>query len=269
MILPRLLMTAVVAAAAVVAACTPDRKSAAADDKLVVAATAVPHAEILEHIRPALKAQGVDLEIRVFNDYVQPNMVVDQGQADANYFQTGPYLEDFNRNRGTKLKIVTGVHVEPFGAYSRRWKAIAEVPQGATVAIPNDPSTTGRALQLLHTTGLITLKDPTNALSTLKDIAANPKGVTFRELEAPALPRVLDQVDLALINTNYALDAKLNPSKDALAIESKDSPYVNFLVAREDRANDPDILKLAAALRTPEVKAFIEQKYQGAVVPAF
>lgn len=270
MILPRLLMTAVVAAAAMVAACTPDRKGSGAEGgKLVVAATAVPHAEILEHIKPALKAQGVDLEIRVFNDYVQPNMVVDQGQADANYFQTGPYLEDFNRNRGTKLKIVTGVHVEPFGAYSRRWKAIADVPQGATIAIPNDPSTTGRALQLLHSTGLITLKDPTNALATLKDISANPKKVTFRELEAPALPRVLDQVDLALINTNYALDAKLNPSKDALAIESKDSPYVNFLVAREDRAGDPDILKLAAALRTPEVKAFIEQTYQGAVVPAF
>lgn len=272
MIVRRLLMMAVVAAAATVAACTQGAEKtdgAAGSGKLVVAATAVPHAEILEHIKPALAQQGVDLEVRVFNDYVQPNLVVDQGQADANYFQTGPYLEDFNKNRGTHLKIVTGVHVEPFGAYSRRWKSIAEIPAGGTVALPNDPSTTGRALLLLQTTGLITLKDPKNELATVKDIASNPKNLTFRELEAPALPRVLDQVDLALINTNYALDAKLNPSRDALAIESKDSPYVNFLVAREDNANDPRIQKLAAALRTPEVKAFIEQKYQGAVVPAF
>lgn len=269
MIVRRLMMLAVLAAAAGVAACTPRAEQEGASDTLTVAATAVPHAEILEHVRPALAEQGVELEIRVFNDYVQPNLVVDQGQADANYFQTGPYLEDFNRNRGTRLKIVTGVHVEPFGAYSRRWKSIGEIPAGGTVALPNDPSTTGRALLLLQSAGVITLKDPTNALATVKDIASNPKNLTFRELEAPALPRVLDQVDLALINTNYALDAGLNPSQDALAIESKDSPYVNFLVAREDRADDPRIQKLAAALRSPEVKAFIEQKYQGAVVPAF
>ena len=249
-------------------ACAPGGK-AADPNRLVVAATAVPHAEILEFVKPRLAEDGVNLEIRVFNDYVQPNLVVDQRLADAYYFQTGPYLEDFNRTRGTKLQIVAGVHVEPFGAYSRRWKSIAETPQGAVVAIPNDPSTIGRALILLHRSGLITLRNPANAMSTLKDITANPKNVTFRELEAPQLPRVLDQVDLALINTNYALDANLNPTRDALAIESKDSPYVNFLVARQDNANDPRILKLAAALRSPEVRAFIEEKYKGAVVPAF
>jgi len=256
------------AALATLAACAPAKRADEADT-LVIAATAVPHAEILEFVKPRLAAEGVELEIRVFNDYVQPNLVVDQRQADANYFQTGPYLMDFNRTRGTKLQIVAGVHVEPFGAYSRRWKSIADIPQGATVALPNDPSTIGRALLLLHSAGLITVKDPTNALSTLKDITANPKNLKFRELEAPALPRVLDQVDLALINTNYALDAKLNPTRDALAIESKDSPYVNFLVAREDNAADPRILKLAAALRSPEVRRFIEEKYKGAVIPAF
>jgi D-methionine transport system substrate-binding protein len=255
--------------AALAAACAPKKRASGAGDPLIVAATAVPHAEILEFIKPTLAAQGVQIEIRVFNDYVQPNLVVDQGQADVNYFQTGPYLEDFNKTRGTHLKIVTGVHVEPFGAYSRRWKSIAEVPEGATVAIPNDPSTVARALLLLHKSGLITLKDPSKALNTQKDIIADPRHVKFRELEAPALPRVLDQVDLALINTNYALDAGLNPTRDALAIEGADSPYVNFLVAREDNADDPRILKLAAALRSPAVKAFIAQKYKGAVLAAF
>ena len=259
----------VAAFAGLAAACAPKERPSGAGDPLVVAATAVPHAEILEFIKPRLEADGVKIEIRVFNDYVQPNLVVDQGQADVNYFQTGPYLDDFNRTRGTRLKIVTGVHVEPFGAYSRRWKSIAEVPQGAVVAIPNDPSTVARALLLLHKAGLITLRDPGKALNTQKDIVANPRNLTFRELEAPALPRVLDQVDLALINTNYALDAKLDPTRDALAIEGSDSPYVNFLVAREDRVGDPRIVKLAAALRSPELKAFIQEKYKGAVLPAF
>ncbi|NEX91713.1 MetQ/NlpA family ABC transporter substrate-binding protein [Caulobacter sp. 17J65-9] len=255
------------AAAVVLAACGRGEKPAG--DTLVVAATAVPHAEILEIVKPKLAAEGINLQVRVFNDYVQPNLLVDQGQADANYFQTKPYLDEFNKERGTHLVPVAGVHVEPFGAYSRRYKAIADLPKGALVAIPNEPSNGGRALLLLHKAGLIQLKDPTNALSTLKDIVANPKQVKFRELEAATLPRVLDQVDLALINTNYALDAGLNPSKDALAIESADSPYVNFLVARADRVNDPKIQKLAAALRSPEVKTFIEGKYQGAVLPAF
>lgn len=255
------------AAAVTLTACGRGEKPAG--DTLVVAATAVPHAEILDVVKPKLAAEGVTLEVRVFNDYVQPNLLVDQGQADANYFQTKPYLDEFNASRGTKLVTVAGVHVEPFGAYSRKHQSIGQLPAGATVAIPNEPSNGGRALLLLHQAGLIQLKDPANPLSTLKDVAANPKKVQFRELEAATLPRVLDQVDLALINTNYALDAGLNPTKDALAIESAESPYVNFLVARTDRAADPRIQKLAAALRSPEVKTFIEGKYQGAVLPAF
>ncbi len=240
-----------------------------ASQKLVVAATAVPHAEILDVVKPMLKEQGVDLDVRVFNDYVQPNDQLVQKQVDVNYFQTEPYLDAYNRDRGTELVTVTGVHIEPFGAYSRKVKSLDELRDGADVVIPNDPSNNSRALILLHHAGVIQLKDPTNALSTQRDITANPKHLKFRELDSAMLPRVLDQVDLALINTNYALDAGLKPTEDALAIESKDSPYVNFLVARADNKDDARVQKLAQALTSPQVKEFIEQKYKGAVLPAF
>ena len=242
---------------------------AAASQKLVVAATAVPHAEILKQVKPLLAKEGVDLEIKVFSDYVQPNTQVSEKAVDLNYFQTKPYLDEFNRQRGTQLTIVTGVHIEPFGAYSRKLKNIAELPDGATVTLPNDPSNNSRALLLLARNGIITLKDPNDELATQKDITANPKHLKFRELEAAMLPRTLDEVDLALINTNYALAAGLNPTKDALLIEGKDSPYVNYLVGRPDNKDDPRVQKLAKALNSPEIKAFIEQKYQGAVLPAF
>lgn len=240
-----------------------------AGQKLVVAATPVPHAEILELIKPTLAKEGVDLEIKVFTDYVQPNVQVDQKRLDANYFQTLPYLKSFNEGKGTHLETVIGVHVEPFGGYSKKVKSLAELKDGATIAIPNEGSNSGRALILLQQAGLIELKDPKNALATPKDIAKNPHNFKFKELESALLPRVLDQVDLDMINTNYALEAGLNPAKDALVIEGSDSPYVNFLVARPDNKDSDAIQKLAKALTSPEVKAFIEQKYKGAVLPAF
>ncbi|MFL1502720.1 MetQ/NlpA family ABC transporter substrate-binding protein [Pseudomonas sp. O64] len=242
---------------------------AQANEKLVVAATPIPHAEILELVKPTLAKEGVDLEIKVFTDYVQPNTQVAEKRLDANYFQTLPYLETFNKGKGTNLVTVIGVHVEPIGGYSKKIKNISELKDGATVAIPNEGSNNGRALLLLQKNGLITLKDPTNPLSTTKDIASNPKNLKFKELESALLPRVLDQVDLDVINTNYALEAGLNPAKDALIIEDAKSPYVNFLVARPDNKNSDAIQKLAKALTSPEVKAFIEKKYSGAVVPAF
>ena len=242
---------------------------AQAGEKLVVAATPVPHAEILELIKPTLAKEGVDLEIKVFTDYVQPNVQVAEKHLDANYFQTLPYLESFNKGKGTNLVTVIGVHVEPFGGYSKKIKNLSELKDGATIAIPNEGSNSGRALILLQMAGLIELKDPTNAVSTPKDIAKNPHNFKFKELESALLPRVLDQVDLDMINTNYALEAGLNPATDALVIEGSDSPYVNFLVARPDNKNSDAIQKLAKALTSPEVKAFIEQKYKGAVVPAF
>ncbi len=243
--------------------------SAFATEKLVVAATPIPHAEILELIKPTLAKEGVDLEIKVFTDYVQPNVQVAEKRLDANYFQTKPYLDNFNKGKGTNLVTVTGVHVEPFGGYSKKYKSIDELPDGATVALPNEGSNSCRALLLLQKAGVIKLKDPSNALATPKDIAENPKHLKFKELESALLPRVLDQVDLDLINTNYALEAKLNPVKDALILEDRNSPYVNYLVARPDNKDSDALKKLSAALTSPEVKAFIEKKYNGAVVPAF
>jgi D-methionine transport system substrate-binding protein len=242
---------------------------AQAGEKLVVAATPIPHAEILELIKPTLAKEGVDLEIKVFTDYVQPNVQVAEKRLDANYFQTKPYLDSFNKGKGTNLETVIGVHVEPFGGYSSKYKSLAELPNGATIALPNEGSNSGRALLLLQKAGLIELKDPKNALSTPKDIAKNPHNFKFKELESAMLPRVLKEVDLDLINTNYALEAGLNPAKDALVIEGADSPYVNFLVARPDNKDSVAIQKLAKALTSPEVKAFIEKKYSGAVLPAF
>jgi len=256
------------AAALVMAACGREAPQSA-PDTLTIAATAVPHAEILEMVRPILAEQGVKLDVKVFNDYVQPNLQVDQKQLDVNYFQTAPYLDEFNKARGTRLLRVVGVHIEPIGAYSRKHKALADLPQGASVAIPNEPSNGGRALLLLQKGGLITLKDPRNPLSTLNDVVRNPRGLKFRELEAATLPRVLGELDLAVINTNFALDAKLDPARDALILEDKQSPYVNFLVAREDNKDDPRVQKLAKALTSPAVKAFIEKTYHGAVQPAF
>ena len=180
---------------------------------------------------------------------MQPNVQVAEKRLDANFFQHQPYLDEFNKAKGTHLVSVGAVHLEPLGAYSSKYKKLDDLPSGANVVIK--------------------LKDSTNILSTIKDITENPKNLKFRELEAATLPRVLTQVDLALINTNYALEAKLDPSKDALVIEGSDSPYVNILVTREDNKDSDAVKKLVAALHTPEVKQFIEEKYKGAIKPAF
>ena len=238
-------------------------------ETLTVAATPVPHAEILEFVKPALAKEGVDLKVKVFTDYIQPNVQVAEKRLDANFFQHQPYLDEFNKAKGTSLVAVTGVHLEPLGAYSSKLKDLKDLPGGANVVIPNDATNGGRALLLLDKAGVIKLKDSKNILSTVKDIAENPKDLKIRELEAATIPRVLTQVDLALINTNYALEAKLDPSKDALVIEGNDSPYVNILVSRADNKDSDAMKKLAAALHSPEVKQFITENYKGAVLPAF
>ncbi|KAF1043946.1 MetQ/NlpA family ABC transporter substrate-binding protein [Xylophilus sp.] len=245
--------------------------AAQAQTVLKVGASPVPHAEILEFVKPALKAQGVDLQVTVFTDYVQPNLAVQDKQLDANYFQHRPYLTTFNKERKTNLVEVpnSGVHIEPFGGYSRKIKNLSELKQGATVALPNDTTNGGRALALLQKQGLIKLKDPTNILATERDIVDNPKKLVFRPLEAAQLPRTLDDVDLSLINANYALEAKLVPTRDALFLDGSDSPYANFIAARPDNVNSPEIRKLVAALHTPAVKKFILEKYKGAIIPAF
>ena len=238
-------------------------------ESLTVAATPVPHAEILNFVKPALAKEGVELKVKEFTDYIQPNVQVAEKRLDANFFQHQPYLDEFNKAKGTQLVSVAGVHLEPLGAYSSKYKKLDELPSGATVVIPNDATNGGRALLLLDKAGVIKLKDSKNILSTVKDITGNDKKLKFRELEAATIPRVLTQVDLALINTNYALEAKLNPEKDALVIEGSDSPYVNILVARPDNKDADAMKKLAAALHSPEVKQFITEKYKGAVIPAF
>lgn len=237
--------------------------------KLSVAATPVPHAELLELVKPTLAKEGVELDIKVFTDYVQPNQQVADGNLDVNFFQHKPYLDSFNKEHKTDLVVVGQVHVEPFGAYSQKIKSIADLKEGAQVALPNDPSNGARALLLLQAEGLIKLKDPDNILATSRDIAENPKKLRFRELEAATLPRVLPDVDLALINTNYALEAGLNPLKDALFIEGSDSPYANILVTVPAKAESADVKALVKALNSEEVKTFIAEKYKGAVVPAF
>lgn len=238
-------------------------------ESLKVAATPVPHAEILEFLKPALAEQGVELDVKVFTDYVQPNVQVAEGRLDANFFQHQPYLDEFNKTKNTHLVSVAGVHIEPFGAYSSKIKQLDELPNGASVVIPNDATNGGRALLLLQTAGVIKLKAEAGITATPRDIAENPKKIKVRELEAATLPRVLNQVDLALINTNYALEAGLNPNKDALVIEGADSPYVNILVTREDNQNAEAVQKLVKALHSDETKAFINDKYKGAVVPTF
>ncbi len=238
-------------------------------EKLTIAATQVPHAEILEIVKPVLAKEGVELDIKVFSDYVQPNLQVADKQLDANFFQHKPYLDSFNKDRKTNLVPVALVHVEPFGAYSTKIKKLDELKTGASVAIPNDPSNSGRALVLLQKQGLIKLKDPSNILATPVDVVENLKKLKFRELEAAMLPRSLDDVDLALINTNYALEAGLVPTKDALFIEGADSPYANIVVTRADNKDAPAVKKLAQALHSEAVRKFIVEKYKGAVVPAF
>lgn len=233
-----------------------------------VGATAVPHAEILEFIKPKLAEKGIDLQIEVFNDYVQPNLATDSGDLDANFFQHIPYLETFNEERNLNLVTVTKVHIEPMGIYSTKATSLDELGEGQ-IAIPNDPTNSGRALALLEAAGVIKLRPGTGISGTVDDIAENPKNFKITMIDAAQLPRVLNdpKVAGAVINTNYALEAGLNPVKDALHIEDKESPYSNVLVAKAERADDPVLKEVAKELTSEDVKKFIEEKYQGAVVP--
>ena len=256
-------MKKLVALAAVFAALT-----AHAGEKLVVGASPVPHAEILEFVKPELAKQGVDLDIKVFSDFIQPNVQLAEKNIDANYYQYRPFLDEFNKTRHTDLVPVIGVHIEPFGAYSTKIKQISELKDGASVAIPNDPVNAGRALVLLDEAGLIKLKDPSNTLSTTRDIAENPKHLKIRELEGALLARSVSQVDLAFVFANYALEAGID-TNSALIVEKGKDLYVEYLVARPDNIQSPAIQKLARALNSPQVREFILTRYKGQIVPGF
>ena len=253
---------------------TPSAENSASLEGTVikVAASPTPHAEILKVAKDVLAEQGITLEIEEFTDYIQPNMVTEDGQVDANYFQHITYLNDFNEENGTHLVSVADLHYEPFGIYAGKTASLEDLPDGAVVGVPNDPTNEGRALLLLQQEGLITLKEGVGLTATKLDIAENPKNLDIQELEAAQLPRSLDSLDLAVINGNYALQAGLNAA-DALAVESTDGEaaqaYVNVLVVKEGRENDPAIQALVEALKSDEVKAFMEENWPGAVVPMF
>ena len=244
--------------------------SAGGDKTLKVGATAVPHAEILEVVKPLLEKEGVKLEIVEFNDYVQPNLALNDKELDANFFQHEPYLLNFiDEHKEVKLKNAFGVHIEPMGVYSKKVKDLKELADGASVAIPNDPTNGGRALLLLDKAGLIKIKDGVKEKATVQDVVENPKNLKFQEVEAAQVPRTLEDVDAAVINTNYAMQVDLVPTKDALFMEDSTSPYVNIIAVREGDESRPEIQALIKVLKSDEVKNFINEKYKGAVVPAF
>lgn len=272
------LTTAVLAAGALtfgLTACgSEDSTSASSSDTsgpLVVAASPVPHAEILNYVKDNLaKKAGLDLEVKEFTDYVTPNTATEDGSVDANYFQNQPYLDDFNKKNGTHIVPVVTVHLEPLGLYSNSVKSADALKSGATIAVPNDSVNEARALKLLDANGIITLKDGVGNDATPADITKNPKNLKFKELEAAQTPRSLDDVDAAVINGNYAIEADLSPAKDALVLESAtDNPYGNFLAVKDGNEDDPRVKKLAKLLTSDEVKKFIEDKYDGSVIASF
>ncbi|MCI6579501.1 MAG: MetQ/NlpA family ABC transporter substrate-binding protein [Campylobacter sp.] len=238
-------------------------------EKIVIGATPVPHAEILEVAKASLQAQGYELEIKVFNDYVLPNKALADKDLDVNFMQHEPYLREFNAMNGTRLEPVFGVHLEPMGAYSKSIKSLAELKDGDKIAIPNDPTNESRALDLLAKNGLIEL-DTKVKLRTPMDITKNPKNLKFVELDGATLPRALDEVSLAVINSNFALNANLNPKSDSIISEDAiNNPYSNIVVVRADEVYGKKAIALKKAILSDEVKKFINEKYKGAVIPSF
>ncbi|MDY4128124.1 MetQ/NlpA family ABC transporter substrate-binding protein [Peptostreptococcus porci] len=240
------------------------------DEKVInIGATPSPHAEVLnEAVKPLLEKEGYTVNVKVFNDYVLPNKALNEGTLDANYFQHVPYLEEFNAQNNTKLTYTVKVHIEPMGVYSDKVKKVSDVKDGGIVAVPNDPTNESRALKILEKEGLIKLATGKELLNK-NDIVENPKNLEIKELAAEQLPSALKDVDLDVINANYALQAKLNPAKDSIALESADSPYANIIAIKPENKDSEKIKALSKAVTSPEVKKFIEEKYNGAVIPSF
>ena len=239
------------------------------DDKTIkIAASATPHAEILEKAKPLLEKKGYKLEIKVFDDYVQPNQVVESGEFDANYFQHIPYLESFNKEKGTHLVNAGGIHYEPFGIYSGKKKSLDEIAKGDSIAVPNDTTNEARALQLLQDNGIIKLKDGVGLEATVNDIVDNPYDVKIVELEAAQVARVVDETAFVVLNGNYALQAGFSVGKDSIASEKVDSEaaqtYVNIIAVKEGNENKDSIKALVEVLKSDEIKEYINETYDGA-----
>ena len=240
---------------------------------LTVGATPNPHAEILAQVKDDLAAEGIDLVVKEYSDYVVPNTAVEEGDLDANYFQHTPYMEKFNEENGTHLVSVGKIHYEPMGIYPGLTKTLEELPDGATIAVPNDATNEARALQLLAAQGLIELKEDAGLNATPNDITSNPKNLQFKELEAAMLPQTASEVDLSVINSNFAMEGGMNPATDSLASEDADSEaaqtFANIIAVKEGHENDPAIQALVKALQSDKVKEYIEKTYSGAVVAVF
>lgn len=240
---------------------------------LTVGATPNPHAEILAQVKDDLAAEGIDLVVKEYSDYVVPNTAVEEGDLDANYFQHTPYMEKFNEENGTHLVSVGKIHYEPMGIYPGLTKTLEELPDGATIAVPNDATNEARALQLLAAQSLIELKEDAGLNATPNDITSNPKNLQFKELEAAMLPQTASEVDLSVINSNFAMEGGMNPATDSLASEDADSEaaqtFANIVAVKEGHENDPAIQALVKALQSDKVKEYIEKTYSGAVVAVF
>lgn len=239
------------------------------DNKIIIGVSPVPHAEITEALKDEFAKEGLDVEVKVFDDYVQPNLALDQGDIDANFFQHIPYLENFSKERGLNLVSLGSVHIEPMGLYSDKIKSLDELKDGDEVLIPSDPSNGRRALLLFEKNGLITLKDNTKEDITEKDIDQNTKNLKFTPVEAANIPNVYKDAALAAINTNYALGAGLNPSADAIALEDKDSPYANIIAVRKGDETKDKFQKLIKVFQSDACKKFIEDTYKGEIYSAF
>lgn len=238
-------------------------------EKIVIGVSPDPHAKIVAQVVEDLKEDGIELVIKEFTDYVTPNTTLDDGDLDANYFQHIPYLEDFVEKEGVNLVHLDGVHIEPMALYSSKVDSLDALEEGAEIAIPNDSTNGGRALLLLQDHGLIKLDEAAGILATERDITENPKNLKFTALEAALIPRALDDVDAAVINTNYALEADLNPTEDGIIVEDANSPYINVIAVRKGEENQDKFKKLIRALQSEKVRKFIEEEYKGAIVPAF
>lgn len=241
------------------------------DKKVIkVAASATPHAELLEQVKPILAEQGIDLEITVFDDYVQPMNVVEDGEFDANYFAHVPYVEQFNAEQGTHIVNAGGIHYEPFGIYPGTKKALSELADGDVIAVPNDTTNEARALLLLQDNGIIKLKEGAGLTATINDITENPKNIEIKELEAAQVARVIPEVAFVVLNGNYALEAGLSVAKDSIAFEASDSEaaktYVNIVAVKEGNENNAEIKALVDALKSDTIKQYIKDTYDGAVV---
>ncbi len=268
------LITCLLLLSAVLAGCASNSEKAPTDKvTLVVGATAKPHAEILEVIKPLLAKENIELKVQEFTDYVQLNPALNDKQIDANFFQHIYYLNDYNAKNNTNLAWTTRVHKEPMGVYSKKIKDLKELKNGATVGIPNDTTNGGRALKVLESANLITLKEGAGVTATDVDIIKNPKNLKIKMMDAAMLPRSLEDLDICVVNGNYAIEAKLNPAKDPIFTEDPKSTFAadldNVLVVRAEDKDKDAIKKLDTALQSPEVKKFLEEKYPGACVTAF